>query len=729
MTKLCLLLALLPAALQGQATGVVYGTVRDTAGKPVAYARVTGVGTKARTIGDAAGGYRLADLPAGRLALEARMLGYQPALDSVTVIAGDSVSHDFSLRPAVGYVRVDTFVLTPVVVTAGKRQQSLQDVIASVAIVADSQIARRAVNGVDEAVDRAPGVQFLNGQINLRGSTGYVQGLGSRVLLLVDGVPANQGDRGGINWDLLPVDNVERVEVVKGAGSALYGSAALGGVVNLITRDIPDDAHFRVRLSGGGFAGPPHDIWKFRNSTGLEGGADVTASWGGDPFRGALSLGARHSDGYRQQDERDHWQVAAKGQYRLDPVTRLDVSGAWASDQYLVPLSWCVRGRCDDRGEAYQPFMVDTSGLGDHTVSDKGYATAVVSREASPHLSWLARASWLRTDFTDYQRAGNDFGIANRLGGEVRGVVHPEHGRVVTVGGEVAYSDVTSDIFGVHTQTEYAAYGEGEHALGGARLTTGARIDFLAVDGGGLTAVVSPRLGVVLSRGRDVWRASVGRGFRAPSLAERFVTTFVSGIRVVPNPNLSPEDAWSSEIGVARPIASDRARIDAALFWTEARRLIEPVINTSPLQIQFQNLARARLAGLDLSIGAVPLTSRLSTTLAYTYLYARELAQDTAPARPLAFRPRHLLTLSADYALGAASLGADYRYSSRFERVELFESDPRVAAKVLDLRAAWRHGPLAAHLLVSNALNYIYNLVPRTLAPVRTVTLAVTWTY
>ena len=656
------------------------------------------------------------------------MIGYLPALDTVTVAAGDSLQHDFVLRASIKYAIVDTFRLTPIVVTAGKRQQSLQDVIASVALVSDSQIARRAVASIDEAVDRAPGVQFLNGQVNIRGSTGYVQGLGSRVLLLVDGVPANQGDRGGINWDLLPVDNVERVEVVKGAGSALYGSAALGGVVNLITRDIPDDAHARLRLIGGSFASPPHDVWRFRNSTGLEGGADVTASWGRDPFRGALSFGARHSDGYRQQDEHDHWQVAAKGQYRLDPVTRLDVSGAWASDQYLVPLSWCVRGQCDDRGQAYQPFMVDTSGLGDHTVSDKGYATAVVSREPSPNLSWLARASWLRTDFTDYQRAGNDFAIANRFGGEVRGVVHPDHGRVVTVGGEVAYSDVTSDIFGVHSQAEYAAYGEGEHTLGGARLTTGARIDFLAVDGGGLTAVVSPRLGVILSRGRDVWRASVGRGFRAPSLAERFVTTFVSGIRVVPNPNLMPEEAWSGEIGVARPFASDRARIDAALFWTEARRLIEPVFSSGP-QIQFQNVARARLAGLDLSIAAVPLTSRLSTTLAYTYLYARELAQDTAPARPLAFRPRHLLTLSADYSLGAASLGADFRYSSRFERVELFESDPRVPAKVLDLRAVWRHGPLAAHVLVSNALNYIYNLVPRTLAPVRTITLAVTWTY
>src|SRR5256886_14181134 len=93
---------------------------------------------------------------------------------------------------------------------------------------------------------------------NIRGSTGYVQGLGSRVLLLVDGVPANQGDRGGINWDLVPLDRVERVEGVKGAGSSLYGSAALGGVVNLITREIPLGFHARVRATGSLVSHPPH---------------------------------------------------------------------------------------------------------------------------------------------------------------------------------------------------------------------------------------------------------------------------------------------------------------------------------------------------------------------------------------------------------------------------------------------------------------------------------------
>src|SRR5207247_3012197 len=104
--------------------------------------------------------------------------------------------------------------------TASKRPRLPDQAVTRVALVSDSEIARRAVSTVDEAVNKAPGVLFLNGQVNIRGSSGFVEGLGSRVLLLVDGVPANQGDRGGIDWDMLPLDGVDRVAVVKGHGAS-----------------------------------------------------------------------------------------------------------------------------------------------------------------------------------------------------------------------------------------------------------------------------------------------------------------------------------------------------------------------------------------------------------------------------------------------------------------------------------------------------------------------------
>jgi outer membrane receptor protein involved in Fe transport len=375
--------------------------------------------------------------------------------------------------------------------------------------------------------------------------------------------------------------------------------------------------------------------------------------------------------------------------------------------------------------------MIDTAGRGAFTRADKGYVSATLERTASDRVAWVARGSWGRTHFTDYQRTGNDAAVANRFGAELRAVAHPADDRVVTIGGEGARSDVASNIFGEHSQSEVGAYGESEQRFGPARVTAGARIDYIAVDGGGLSAVVSPRVGAVLETGSGAWRVSAGRGFRAPSLAERFVATVVQGIRVIPNPNLAPETAWSFEVGTTtHPTPATRS--DAALFWTEAYDLIEPTVstgNTSIPQIQFKNVARARLLGLDLSFGARPLTPRLTTAVAYSLLYARELAHDSVPGRSLAFRPRHLVTLSADYQWHAVSVGGDYRYTSRFERVELYPGDPRIAGQVLDLRASLERGPVAIRCQVTNALNYIYNQVPRTLAPVRTLWVSATWTY
>jgi outer membrane receptor protein involved in Fe transport len=213
------------------------------------------------------------------------------------------------------------------------------------------------------------------------------------------------------------------------------------------------------------------------------------------------------------------------------------------------------------------------------------------------------------------------------------------------------------------------------------------------------------------------------------------VSTVVNGFRVIPNPTLVPEKAWTGEVGLARPFGTT-GRVDAALFWTEASQLIEPSVVTitagvdTQMVIQFQNLVRGRLAGLDLAVSANLLTPRLSTTLAYTFLYARELAHDAFPQRPLAFRPRHLFTIGADYAVGDLGVGADFRFSSRFERVELSPpSDPRVAVKVLDLRAGWARGPASLRVLVANALNYLYNYAPRTLEPVRTVSVTFVYIY
>jgi len=724
------LLATTPAAIvAAQGTAVLSGTVRDTLGQPLR-GTVRVVGSALARVADERGRYRL-DVPPGRLIVRIGHIGYRSVEDTLTLSAGDSVERHYRLAG----VAVE---LQPTIVTAAKRSQFLDQSTTSVALVSDTDLAHRAVETVDEAVNRSPGVLFLNGQVNIRGSSGFVEGLGSRVLLLVDGVPANQGDRGGIDWDMVPLADVARVEVVKGAGSSLYGSAALGGVVNVITREIPLGFHARLRAAGGAYADPPFDVWRFRDHTGALGSLDATASYARGPVRGSLTLGGRHSDGYREQDRSDQWEMSGKAEWLPRPATRVTTSGAWTSHQYQVFPTWCVAASlpgarpCDTRGQAFQPFLIDSSGAGSYTRSNKGYFTATLDRTVSTRFSWQARGSWLRTHFTDVNP--DDWAVSNRFGAEWRGVGRNASGRVVTAGVEAARGDVTSDIFGEHTQHQLGAYGEVEQLLGRARLTAGTRIDYLDADGSDATGVLSPRVGAVFPSHVGTWRASAGRGFRAPTLAERHVNTRAFGFEVIPNPGLHPETAWSFEVGNTASLAS-WGRLDAALFWTEARQLLEPtfvlvvdsVAKDTVQKIQIQNVSRARLRGLDASLAVAPLPA-LTATIAYLFLDARDLADDSL----LAFRPKHLLTLSADYRWRTLSVGGDFRYTSRIERIELepvFGGDPRVSAKVLDVRAGWQRGSLSARLLVANALNYIYNLVPRTLEPVRTASVVLTWTY
>jgi len=732
-----LLFALAPVSAAAQ--GLVRGTVRDKDGASISGANIAIPGTTLSTRSDLQGLYRITDVPPGRVRVYAAALGYGPVDTVVALTGGDSTIVDFRLSPA-------PLALSPVDVVSDRVPHFGDRPATSVGQVTERDLDRRAVNTVDEAIDHVSGLQMVNGQTNIRGSTGYVQGINSRVLMTVDGIPMNQGDRGGINWDLVAVDEIESVEILKGAGSSLYGSAAFGGVINVTTRDVPAGLHTRLRATGGVYGDPPHEVWRFRDSPGILGSADLSASYGTDALGGRISVGDRHSDGYRQQDQEDHLHFAGRARWQ-HANTRVDFSGAWAADRYDVPLSWCNQGECDDRGQAFQPFLVDTSELGARTDSRKAYVAARVRTTVSPQFAWTARGSWLRTHFVDIRRngtaLGTEFGVGDRFGAAGQIEAHPESTRTVVVGVEATLSDVASDIFGSHSQSEFAAYGQSDQRIGAVRVSGGARLDFLAVDGGSLTAVVSPRIGFTFPtdrRERDggMLRASIGRGFRSPTIAERFVHTFALGFEVVPNPTLHPETAWSFEMGHISAPLFRFMRVDAAVFWTEARDLIEPRIIVIPgmpdtIRIQLQNVVRARIAGLDASVITAPIPDRLIATLGYTYLATRRRLAGDSTEGPLAFRPRHLLTLGADYTLGALDLGADFRLASRPERIELegFVDPRRVPVKVLDLRAAWKPagGPVEVRVLATNVLNYIYNLVPETLAPVRTVTLTAIWTH
>ena len=125
--------------------------------------------------------------------------------------------------------------LNTVVVSAGKFKQKIEEITVSMEVIKPSLIENKNTTDIQTAMDQIPGVNITDGQANIRGGSGWSYGAGTRVLVLVDDMPLISGDAGQVQWKLIATENINQVEVIKGAASALYGSSALNGIINICT--------------------------------------------------------------------------------------------------------------------------------------------------------------------------------------------------------------------------------------------------------------------------------------------------------------------------------------------------------------------------------------------------------------------------------------------------------------------------------------------------------------
>ncbi len=713
-----------PAAAPAQ-QGTVRGRVVDAStGEPVFEASVRVLGTVRVTFTDAEGRFLLAGVPSGLQRLSVERLGYAPQRIDVPVPGAGAATLEIALE--LRAVAVGELVVSPT-----KREQSSFDSPMSISVQEVPEIRRRNPESLDESVAYVPSVQFIGNQLNIRGSSGFALGVGTRVLLMMDGISINAVDTGELNWDMIPLTAVERVEVLKGAGSALYGTSALGGVVNVVTARVPDETRTSIRLRGGFYDNPPSKAWIWSAQTLGFGSAELTHARRLGPVGLWLQGGLYSDDGYIQNGEEDRVSVALRlglGQAN----NRLRLFGTFARQDHGTAPRWCIRGECEDpEGLAYQPARIPAEALDDKTRSEQSLVYATYER-AGRVTSGYARASWQRndwrTDFGDRQTGA----VSDRLGGELRFGWQALSQLQFTLGGEGAYSDVDSKLSGRHDLTDAALYLQAEASLGRlATLTAGARADVIWLDDGSFSDSysdqLSPRFGLVLAPDAVTRvRGSVGRGFNAPTIFELFTATEVGGFRVVPNPNLRPERSWAGEVGVAR-VLTPWLSFDVAAFFYDFDQLIEADTVIDPgsgfINVVFMNLPESTVQGVE-AIGRLSfLGDRLNGQVAFTLLDS----EDKATGEPLPYRPDQLLTATGNLVLGTLELGADWRFASAFGAVNVFTDerlDPRVPMRVLDVRLAYRIGRQTLRFSVDNAANYGYNTVERNLEPIRRYTTA-----
>ena len=107
-------------------------------------------------------------------------------------------------------------VLGTVVISAGKFEQKLEEVTVSMDVIKPALIENKTATSLDRTMNQSPSVHIVDGQANIRSGSGWSYGAGSRVMVMVDGMPLMNGDQGGVEWQLVPMENISQIEVIKG---------------------------------------------------------------------------------------------------------------------------------------------------------------------------------------------------------------------------------------------------------------------------------------------------------------------------------------------------------------------------------------------------------------------------------------------------------------------------------------------------------------------------------
>jgi outer membrane receptor for ferrienterochelin and colicins len=509
-------------------------------------------------------------------------------------------------------LEADPLELESVVVTATGRTQRRADVAVPIARISAQEIRIASAPSADVLLAEIPGLQAVSRPPT--GSNIMIRGIGdSRVLVLVDGQPSGGALLENHDLSRMSLAGVERVEVVKGPLSSQYGSDALGGVINVVTRTPEPGLRADARILAAG-AGRKE--------------ADATLAGGGD-------LLYRVTGSWRQEDQVPGldrtldvfarvWDVRSTMRYEGDGRVHMRADGTFIRERQRWPVGGGFSGFNDNRGLT-------------------GWAEVTVDHGPG---AWLIRG--FGQDYSHlYRSAQGDVPIAGsaekqeeRVWKGTLGYSLPLGAHELDVGVEGSRRYITSPDKLLEDRAEddqLEVFGQDALTWGRATVTGGGRLTFN--DRWGNT--FSPTFGLALLLRDDLLaRGTVGRGFRAPSFKELAwdFANVGAGYRIQGFADLEPEHSWSGSLGVDwAPSSAVRLTLEA--YHNEIYDLIESAfLGSDPDGLMIyspRNVSRARTRGFE--AGASVRWGRARMQADYAFLDARSVDDDIALDR----RSRH----------------------------------------------------------------------------------------
>jgi outer membrane receptor for ferrienterochelin and colicins len=621
--------ALSSASAQGTAgdTGSVAGRVIDArSGAPLAHAEVRIDDPAVRSsVSDAQGAFRLSGIAAGAHRLRVRLLGFRANGREIVISRAALTRVEIALDEA-------ALPLDEIVVTASRRDQRLADVAVTTEVVRREDIEQSGASDLAAVLTEHTGIVLQGGHPN--GAGLMLQGIGSeRVLVLLDGQPVAGRISGVFDVSRIPVAVVERIEIVKGPQSTLYGSEAMGGVVNIITRE-PGESPIAGRLS---------------LTAGTQDRRDATG--GVSMHRGALSLGAdvnwrtiQNTPGREQVDgalaERTDGLVTmrwtASDRLRVEgSVLALDERQRWRSGSlysFADNRQWNGRLAAAWRAGAHALTGTVAASSFDHLSRGSIAAKPIAGDTGQRQLQRVVKAELLYNAGFAPTRIGL---------------------RALDLGLEIEREDTESDRVQGHSRALTSAEPFAQLEFGGAGWTVlpGVRLTWNEQWGTHLTPRVASRVQLAES---VTLRTSAGAGFRAPDFKElyMFFQNESANYAVVGNEQLRPETSRNITTGVEW--AGRRGYARGQLFWNEFRDFIETRAITepgAPPVFQYANIDDGSTRGMELETGVSWRSMRAEGGMSYL------TTENRATGQPLLGRPTYgaRLTISIDRIAGASA--------------------------------------------------------------------------
>ncbi|PNV84179.1 MAG: hypothetical protein C0627_02025 [Sulfurimonas sp.] len=505
----------------------------------------------------------------------------------------------------------DSIDLGDVSVTATKTERKVADVPASIEVITEKDIKNSTSLNANELLKNVAGVSIRNPLGVMSTSSNnkvYMRGFGgndARTLVLLDGVPLNDAFGGAVEWTQIPLDAIKRIEVVKGSGSSLYGSNAMGGVINIITKK-PQKQQTNINLSYGSM------------NTKI---GSISTSGKNGKFGYYLLGQLTDSDGYID-DVKPKDNSIKRGVEKANANLKLtydidDSSGIGVSYNYMDRKT---TGVLDIPG-GYNPY---TNSMGTAQINyNKFFKNSSDMKITIYNTMTKTTYDSLSGSVIKYKDDGetSDYGTTLQY-------TLPIGNHIITTGieGKTSFAEKVdtylsnSDIIATEgKQDYYAFFGQDEWFINEKFiLNIGARLDYYKNHGGKMYDEVnnvytdhatksfnafSPKIGLVYHVTEDTsLRTSIGKAFRAPTVSDLYRDWIDTSGRVyAANPDLKPEEVISYEIGLDQKLGSNGA-INITAYQSDAKDFIYRIKPLDPTSTNFEektNVGEVLIRGIE----------------------------------------------------------------------------------------------------------------------------------